>query len=143
MSQGNVEIVQRMYEAAAEIFATGDLGRLDESFFDPGVEWHDAADQPDGQVYHGIEGVRRALRGFLEAWSNYSCDVEETIEAADERVVVLTHERGRGKTSGVEIDQRGAHIWTFRDGKVVEFRAYWDRNRALELAGLRDSGPRT
>jgi ketosteroid isomerase-like protein len=44
--------------------------------------------------------------------------------------------RGRGKGSGVEVDQRRASVFYVRDGKVVRLALYWNRNRALADLGL-------
>jgi ketosteroid isomerase-like protein len=86
MAARNVELVRRLYSASAELFATGDLDRLDRSLYDPAVEWFDAAEQPDAQSYRGFEGVQRAMARFLEAWAQYSCEVERIFDRGD-RVV--------------------------------------------------------
>ena len=138
MANEHLELIRRLYQASAATFETGDLERLDSSLYDPDVEWHDATEQPDAQSYVGFEGVKRAMGRFLDAWAEYECDIEQILPGGAGRLVVFTHERGTGSTSGLEIDQRGAHVWKFRDARVVEFRAYWDRQRALRVAGVRD-----
>jgi hypothetical protein len=47
-------------------------------------------------------------------------------------VVVLASYHGRGKGSGVEVDQRGAHVFELRAGKVVRLEIFADRDRAIE-----------
>jgi ketosteroid isomerase-like protein len=47
-------------------------------------------------------------------------------------VVVLARYRGRGKGSGVEIQQEGAHVFQLRDGKVVRLEIFATRKRAIE-----------
>ena len=47
-------------------------------------------------------------------------------------VVVLATYHGRGKGSGVEINQEGAHVFKLRDGKVVRLEIFASRERALE-----------
>ena len=44
--------------------------------------------------------------------------------------------RGRGKSSGVEVEDTSANVWTIRDGKAVAYRLYRDQDEALEAAGL-------
>jgi ketosteroid isomerase-like protein len=51
---------------------------------------------------------------------------------------VLTRYRGRGKGSGVPVDNEGAHVWALRDGKVVRLEIFADRADALAAAGLAD-----
>jgi ketosteroid isomerase-like protein len=60
-------------------------------------------------------------------------------ELDDERVLVLAHRTGRGKTSGVELGQvrtKTAQLFHVRDGKVTRFVTYWERERALSDLGL-------
>ena len=42
----------------------------------------------------------------------------------------------RGKESGVTVNERIGHIWTFRAGRVVKLEAYAHAADALEAAGL-------
>jgi ketosteroid isomerase-like protein len=51
-------------------------------------------------------------------------------------VVVLWHEVGRGKRSGVEVETRTAVVYTVRDEEVIEVQGYMDRRQALQAAGL-------
>jgi ketosteroid isomerase-like protein len=51
-------------------------------------------------------------------------------------VLYLWHERGRGKRSGVAMDQRGATVVTLRDGRITHLRAYVDRADAFAAVGL-------
>jgi hypothetical protein len=52
------------------------------------------------------------------------------------RLVVFTRERGRGRSSGVEVDRRIAFLGRLRGGRVSEIRLYQDGERALRDAGL-------
>jgi ketosteroid isomerase-like protein len=60
----------------------------------------------------------------------------------DRRVLVIVHAHGRGKSSGVELNEStraaggGANLFHIRDGKVVRLDAYFDRRRALADLGL-------
>ena len=51
--------------------------------------------------------------------------------------IVATHE-ARGLRSGVQVNQRGAWIYTLSDGKIVRCDAYRDEAEALEAAGLQE-----
>jgi ketosteroid isomerase-like protein len=46
------------------------------------------------------------------------------------------YQRGRGKGSGVEVEERHGQIWTFREGKVIRHATYPNLDEALEAAGL-------
>ena len=73
-----------------------------------------------------------------ETFENFRLDPEQFFEHADKIVVILSM-TGRGRASGVPVEERIAHLWTFRDGLAVELRAFTDPADALEAAGL----PRT
>jgi ketosteroid isomerase-like protein len=76
-----------------------------------------------------------AMREWLSTWERpIRIEAEEYIEAGD-RILVLIHWTGRGKGSGVEIEGRGAHLWTFREGVVVGHETYRDRDEARAALG--------
>lgn len=136
MSQENVEVVRRGYEAL-------NAGRLEEMFalFDPQAEVKPGLD-PDGMAgidfrgtYRGVEGFLRFLSEISEAWDDPRW-VPEGYEDAGDDVLVYIRFTAKGKSSGVEIVQQIAHVCTMRDGKLVRAEAFWDRAAAREAAGL-------
>ncbi len=54
-----------------------------------------------------------------------------------------THTYLRGTGGDPEVEVRDAHTMTFRDGKVVYWRLYMDRNEALSDAGLDPREPKS
>ena len=133
MSDDSVALVRRIYEG----WAAGDPRTLE--LLDPAIEV-----RPDPRsawpgiepVYHGHDGVGRYLASIYDAFDDYRAEVED-MRAADDRVVVLAIERGRGKYSGVPVDVRHtAHVWTLRDHRAVRLDVNWDRDVALRLTGL-------
>jgi ketosteroid isomerase-like protein len=129
MSEENIELVRRGVQSV-EVF----WGMLDEY-----VVW-DLRDYPgvdlDG-VYVGRDAVIEGSRRWWGAWTDYSLDVEELIDAGSS-VVVVVHEQGRGKSSGAPFEKRWAQVWTFSRGRIVRWEAYPDKAAALEAAGLRE-----
>jgi ketosteroid isomerase-like protein len=59
-----------------------------------------------------------------------------TSTLGDDRVFTWSRFTGRGRTSGAPADWYLAVNFTIRDGKVVRADEYFDRNEALEAAGL-------
>jgi hypothetical protein len=83
--------------------------------------------------------MEEGARHFLSGWAELCTLADEYRELDDERVLVLVHHRGRGKTSGLEIEQieRGnALLFQLRDGKVTKHVVYFERDRALADLGL-------
>jgi ketosteroid isomerase-like protein len=136
MSQQNVEIVRRMYEAwLASDFSTV-YATLDESIElnpDPEAAWVGI-----GEVYRGHDGMRSYMRSVYEAFDEYRPEIEQLIDAGDQ-VLTLAIEHGRGRGSGAEVEaHKTAHLWTLRDGKAVRLDLYLNRDEALKAVGLEE-----
>jgi ketosteroid isomerase-like protein len=110
-----------------------------------GVKWADAqiecmiADGPSPGQWTGITNMVEGMADFLSAWESYRVEAEDYRELDDERVLVLHHFAGRGKTSGVDLRHmraEGASLFLVRGGKVVRLVNYIDRNHALGDLGL-------
>jgi ketosteroid isomerase-like protein len=129
VSAENVEIVRRSIEA----YLAGDNAAALEAY-DPAVVF-DATVRPEGQIYHGRAGVAEAMRVWTGAWEDFRIEPIEFIDAGD-RVLFIERESGRGKGSGVEIDQIGYILFTLRDGLIVHWKGMLDRDEAFAAAGL-------
>jgi ketosteroid isomerase-like protein len=134
MSQENdLKTLRGIYEH----WARGEF--WDVSAYDPEIEYVLAPDVFESGTYHGYEGMERGFRsGWLDSWSDLRIEAEEFRTASDGQIVVLVHQTGIGKTSGVTAETHGAHVWTLRDGKVVRLEVHANREQALEAAGLRE-----
>ena len=51
-------------------------------------------------------------------------------------MLVFVHVSVTGTESGIPVEIDAAHEFTIRDGLVVYFKVYRDRDAALEAAGL-------
>jgi ketosteroid isomerase-like protein len=133
MASANLDLVRSIYAA----WERGDYSSAE--WADPEIEFM-FADGPEPDSWTGVAGMAEGFRGWLTAWEDYRVVADELRELDDERVFVLTHNSGRGKTSGLEIGQmrtRGqANLVHVRGGKVTKFVLYWDRDRALADLGL-------
>ena len=69
-------------------------------------------------------------------WESSRFEAYEFIEAGDLVMTPVTNLlRGR---DGIEVQARGAWVWTFRDGSVARITFYRERQDALEAAGLQE-----
>ena len=129
MSQENVEIVRRLYEAmnARDLDLIRELGS-------PDVEWVPDPIRVADKPVRGLEGVIRFFTDRAEVFSELRTEPEGFRET-DDKVVVFLHVTGKGEASGAEFDIRAAHLWTLKDGVVVRREGFGDRAEALEAAG--------
>jgi ketosteroid isomerase-like protein len=107
----------------------------------PEVEWRIPNPGLDIEgTYRGPEGVRAFWELFWDAWEHISLEAEQFIEVDEERLLVFVRFRGKGKGSGAEIERSVAHVYEFRDGKIIGFDFYWGREEALGVLGLEYPG---
>jgi ketosteroid isomerase-like protein len=133
MSEENVEIIRRVYDAAAQRDAETVL-----ALYDPEVELDvSRLGLADLNVYHGHDGVRSLFREWNEIWGKIEYDYEELIDAGEHVVSVVTR-HARGRASGAEVEQPFALVWTLREAKVVRVVWFLTREEALETAELRE-----
>jgi ketosteroid isomerase-like protein len=127
MSQENVESVRRGVQSVEAFWAM-----LDEH-----AVWDLRNHQiPDLEgVYIGRDAVIEASRHWWGTWTDYRIDAEELVDAGSS-VVVVVHQRGRGKGSGAPFEQRFAQVWAFAQGRIIRWELYPDKAAALEAAGL-------
>jgi ketosteroid isomerase-like protein len=133
MSEENVELVRRAYAALtrADTDTLKDLAApefvvdFSRRLVDPFV----------------LRGRDEALAVFLsqsrEPWDGWPVWKPQELLDADDKVAALIRFSARGKGSGAEVEAHVWNLWTFRDGKPVEFKYFGDdRAAALEAAGL-------
>jgi uncharacterized protein len=127
MSQDNSEIVRRVFEA----YEREGVSKAIE-MFDPEVVWHPADEAPQ----HGIEAAIACMRRWEEEWEGLSMVPEQFIDGG-ETVLVAVRFSGRGRASGVEVDDLFYEVFTVRNGRIVRMDEFTEREAALEAAGLR------
>ena len=128
MSQENVESVRRGWEHWT---ATGEVRGHPDLVWDVSkLGW------PGRQIYAGPAGAEEFLAEWVDAWDDWKIEVEDYIDAG-ERVVTIVSQRGCAKGTGVPVEMRFAHVWTFRDTQVIRMDMYLKPDEALEAVGLR------
>ena len=51
----------------------------------------------------------------------------------DDHVVVVVRQRGRGHSSGIELDITTVHVWRLREGRATGWYAYRNRDEAMAV----------
>ena len=91
-----------------------------------------------------VEIAKRALEALnrrdLDSYDEIRVQAAEYREIDCERVLVLAHNQGSGKTSGFDLTQIGrtAAVFRIRRGKVIEMVLYFEPARALADLGLEE-----
>ena len=116
------------------IYAEWGRGNWRPSFeiYDPEMEWGWSDEFPGlGGVFKDDRNPNPRLHTWLSGWEHWRAEANEYLERGDYVIVLATY-HGRGKGSGVEIQQQGAHVFKLRDGKVVRLEIFASRARAME-----------
>ena len=132
MSEQNVEIVRRAVE---EFNALGFDGIGVSDLVTDDVEFHEPPEQPAPRVARGREEVRELAGEFDAAWEEHQSELQEIRALDAHRVLLVSVERFKGR-DGIEVEAPFAAVFTLRDGKISRWQAFWDRQKALEAAGL-------
>ena len=138
MSEENVELDQqsRDIEVLREVYSHWERGDFTywEAFTDD-YAWK-PVDALESGEYTGIAEISASWRSWLQAWDGFGIEAEEVIPGSDGRYVVMQLFRGKGKASGVESEERSAAVATMRDGLIARMEGFWDRDAALQAAGV-------
>jgi ketosteroid isomerase-like protein len=95
----------------------------------PTREWFDAAPR------RGRDELQEFMRVIWEDWAVWDMKIKE-VRGNGDRVLVETRVRGIGERSGIELRGRTFHVFTIREGRILELRDFIDRDAAMAAAGL-------
>lgn len=120
--QHNLEVVRGGYEAFGRGDIEGLISRLsdDVTWMTPGP-----GDLPTAGNRRGPDQVRDFFRIISELFE-FETFEPHTFLVQGDRVVVLGDDEVRLKSSGEALQESWAHVFTLKDGKIVEFREYLD-----------------
>lgn len=131
MSEQNVEIVRRGYEA----YSRGDPAAMLQDI-DPQMIIY--REEPDGATYHGSDGLLRAIAEWVEDFDEFTATPEELIDANDHQVVVRVHQSAVGAQSGAPIEADFWFVHTLNGAKVTRLDMFASKAKAFKAAGLSD-----
>jgi ketosteroid isomerase-like protein len=96
----------------------------------PDFEWRPLEASPVARVNRGREQVRSYVEDWLSTFDGLRLELEDPKVVAD-RVVVMVHGQGRGRASGVHLDNLFCQVWTVRGGTATAMEEYATREEAL------------
>jgi ketosteroid isomerase-like protein len=132
MSEENVEVVRAIVDAQRR--------RDWEAFprlYDPEIEWEDVSGLwGDWGTRRGFDDVRNAFVSWFEAFEQVEFRLGENFLDSGDDVIGTLRISGRGRGSGLPVNQTITLIFTVRGGRVTRVRAYRERAEALKAAGM-------
>jgi hypothetical protein len=112
----NLEVIQGIYKGDAEQIAKNLQAALAPSF-----EWTEAAGFPYAGTYHSLEEVGKNVFARLSTeWIDYRAETESFFDAGN-TIIVTGYYKGTYRKSNGVMNARFAHIWTFKDGRIVKY----------------------
>ena len=106
-------------------------------YFDPQVVRIEPDGFPTAGTYRGVDEVVAHVMHGRGTWAEGSCDPEQFLVNGD-KVVVYLHAWVRLKSSTEWGGGRFADGFVFRNGKIVEYHSFGEREEALAWAGISD-----
>jgi ketosteroid isomerase-like protein len=104
-------------------------------FFTPDAEYHAAREDPDSAIHRGLDAVRRHYARWVESYPDLTVEPLEAKGSGD-KVFLWVHFSGHGGESEAPVEMELAHVLTIRDGKAAQIAEFFDREEALQAAGL-------
>ena len=102
---------------------------------DPAVKWY--PQEENNTLLLGREAAVRRRERWRETFQEgtYGLEIQE-LRGNGEHVFSDLREWGRGRGSGIEVEDHDYAHWKVRNGKIVYCHEYGTRAEALEAAGL-------
>jgi ketosteroid isomerase-like protein len=126
MSQQDLDLLRTGYDA----FAAGDVEAA-LALLSPDIELQVHTERPDIQsrTYHGHAGFLANFSELTDVFDDLRVEPTEFIEG-NGRVLAIVRVTGSGKASGVAIEAKIFHVWTFRDGKATRLEIFGESEQA-------------
>jgi ketosteroid isomerase-like protein len=146
MSQENVEVVRRYFEAAGRAFAaywhsprsvadTLRAGELEPEMADPwrylhpNIEWKSAL---IGITARGYEALADGVDQLLDAAQDYRVNAPEVTDLGDSQVLAVLRLAMKGKASDIDVNVTIFNIVTVEDGLIIRMDEYLERAEAIK-----------
>ena len=134
MATRNVRIVRAVFEAVERGDTSAVLSHYDSTAV------YDFSRSPfkelaERNVYRGHEELIEFFRERYDFWATIEDELHQVIEVG-ERVISVVTSRGRGRRSGVEVEQTHCGLWTLEGGRIVRVAWFGTVDEALKAAEM-------
>lgn len=118
----NTDFIRNLYAA----FGRSDVKTILDNL-DPTIVWKSNCDEtiPWGGTRHGVTGAASFFQELGENLDFESFESREFFEAGD-TVIVVGYTRARLQRNGRPVNSDWVHVFTLRNGKVSQFREFYD-----------------
>jgi ketosteroid isomerase-like protein len=127
MGSASVRVVQ----AAIDAFLRGDE-RTWLELAAPNIVVTQFPDQLDVRDYHGRDGLAQVVADWIGTWDDWSIEILR-VEDVGADVFVAALQRGRGKGSGVPIEDEVTLVFTVRDGMISRWQMFRSEQEARDV----------
>jgi uncharacterized protein len=140
--ESQTQELERTITALRGAYAAFNRGDIDAAVvpLDEHIEWSEPTEFPGGGTYHGREGARRYLSQSQASLAEGTSEPVQFISAGN-RIVVFVHAHVRPQGSREWHDIDLANVYTIRDGRIVQMRAFANRQEALRWVGAENVAP--
>lgn len=127
----NSQVVRGLYDA----FAKGDVPAV-LATMDSAIQWREADGvlYADGNPYVGPQAVAEGVFQRIVTDVDSFAAVPHTFVDGGGTVVVEGRYTGRMKATGKPLDAQFAHVFEFRNGKIIRFQQYTDTRQWAQVA---------
>ena len=133
----NGDYPSEFWRRLAEALNAADLDALEAMLSEDAVfDWTRSRGPYQG-IYEGQSEIQAFWDEFLENLEILSWEEFDHTPIDGERMLVSNRWRGRGRESGVDVETRGAMVYTVRDHKIIHLDLFQSREEALAELGLR------
>jgi SCP-2 sterol transfer family protein len=133
----HLERLRSVFEAYNELARIeGDVLAWEREWFDPRAEYRPIEDR---DWFRDPESITRSITRWMDTWGagTHRITPAEILELGEERFLVTARNSGIGRRSGVPIEATTYMAMSWREGKIVWFDEYLDRQAALAAMGER------
>jgi ketosteroid isomerase-like protein len=131
--QENLAVARAAWDAYGAEDTDGVLAQAD-----PEIEIYMPSDLPNSGIFRGHDGYLTWLGNWLEAWEDFTVDVQRMEPVGERHVVTSAHQSGVGKGSGVPVEMDVAYMVDIRGGKIAALHLYMTREEAIDVAERRE-----
>lgn len=124
-------------EAVRQFYAAlnrGDVAAM-LKILDPQIERVEPPGFPASGTFCGIAAVQEHFAKARAKWAEGACEPQR-LKAAGNKVIAFIQVRVRLKDEKEWREGRVTDVFTFKNGKAIQFHTFTDENQALEFAGL-------